>query len=102
MLEILGGMPRGIDRPHRDHLHLHGVLVEAVYEVFVGPVDDFGIAWIGQYETGLTIGGVVPVMLSDRSLMSHAGDGNARIVLLGAVGVVGKAGVHRDVVELGS
>src|SRR5215831_7186838 len=101
MLEILGRVTRGVDRPDRDDLHLLGSLVEPIDEVLVRPVNDVGIAWIGQYESCFAVRRVVPVALHDGTLVIHARDGDARIVLLSAVEVIGETRVDRHMVELG-
>src|SRR5436853_3078473 len=100
MQQVLGGVARGVNGPYRDDLQLHGVLVEAADEVFGAAVDDVGVARIGDHEAALAAERVIPVALHDGALIIHAGDRDARVVLLGAVHVIGEAIVDRHVIEL--
>src|SRR5437588_430444 len=100
MQQVLGGVAWGVNRPYRDDLQLHGVPVEAADEVFGAAVDDVGVARIGDHEAALAAERVIPVALHDGALIIHAGDRDARVLLLGAVHVIGEAIVDRHVIEL--
>ena len=100
MLEVGSRAPRGIERPYRDVLRLEGVMIEPVDRVLRVRIDDLGIARIGEHETAFAAAGGVPVAFVDRTLVVGALDPDIRVVLLRTVNPVGKAVVHRHVVEL--
>ena len=90
-----------VERPQRYVLRLLGLLVPASQHPFAGSgVDDVGIARIGHNIAAFSSAHFVPVLPADITIVCPAGDGDCRVVLLGAINVVEKLVVGGYVVEL--
>src|SRR6266700_1852898 len=102
MDEIGSSVSRVIQRPDAHVLHFLFTFVVTSDVTFVVRINDVPITRIGHNKAALATASDKPILASDHSGISAAGDANVRVVLLRPVNVIRESVVHSDVIKLRS
>src|ERR1051325_11518024 len=90
MLKIDRAVAGIVERHRTDVLHLFSAFIVTNGVTFTVRINDMPVARVWNYETAFAVACRIPILRTDDSRIGPARDANVRVVLLGAINVIGK------------